>query len=457
MTGVPGAVRALALLLGAVIVVGGCAQSRVDPDADISLTGSLARQDGAPAGGVEVILAKEADLLEGFSTVVSLGLFCLVEELPSACGGMKRTQADDEGRFAFSLKGRDGQGTAGTASWMHLAAALPRGEGELDGPGAEVRLRIQTTELELPVRFWEPEVQAVADARTTRVSWTPPTPDLFPAEADLGGMQARIRFESGDGVVWEQRPARSDEPFDARLIEDAIGAMSVTSGVREVKVPDARGDMIDVMLRSPRFAFRGTAGVPVSRGKGCSVPDAGGTGVWQAGCRLTDGDYAARFEPTTEAGSSEEEHAGYTPTVATVDLGATVPVTLVVVRGCPDRCLVEASADDATWQTLGAGEVEDGFAGAGNLAVALPAAVAASKVRITAEGGVGGLRELSVWDDSEPSAVEPVSLLIPPEEARPEDRPSPGAGTGTSRMWLAVAALLALAVAAVVVLRRRAT
>ncbi len=455
MTGVPGCVRTFALLLGAVIVVGGCAQSRVDPDADISLTGSLAGQDGVAAAGVEVILAKEADLLEGFSTVVSLGLVCLAEELPSACGGMKRTQADGDGRFAFALKGRDAQGTAGTASWMHLAAALPRGDGELDGPGAEVRLRIQATEIELPVRFWEPAVEAVTDARTAQVSWTPPGPELFPAEADLGGMQARIRFESGDGVVWEQRPGHSDEPFDARLLEDAIGAMAVTSGIREVKVPDARGDMIDVMLRSPRFAFRGTAGRPISRGKGCAVPGPDGAAVAQAGCRLTDGGYAATFEPTTRVGSGEEDDVGYTPTEATIDLGATVPVTLVVVRGCPDRCLVEASADDASWQTLGAGEVDDGFGGVGNLAVALPGPVSASKVRITAEGGVEDLREVSVWDDTEPSAIESTSLLIPPEEALPEDRPSPGAGSRDLRTWLAVAALLVLAVAAVLVLRRR--
>jgi hypothetical protein len=132
-----------------------------------------------------------------------------------------------------------------------------------------------------------------------------------------------------------------------------------------------------------------------------------------------------------------------------VDLGAAVPVSLVVVRGCPG-CPVEGSTDGAVWSTLGTVPTDPG-------SVEPPGGRASVRwVRAGSAAGVRTLRELSVWTTAAsagaqsggagsggaPAAGAPPAATSPATDLRP-------LAVGLVALAAAVAAL------AVVLSRRR--
>ncbi|MFY9587255.1 MAG: hypothetical protein WAT66_07365, partial [Actinomycetota bacterium] len=156
---------------------------------------------------------------------------------------------------------------------------------------------------------------------------------------------------------------------------------------------------------------------PPSRGRPCTIPDAQGRTVAQAPCRLTDGEFGQEFRPQVcggESGCTEPPH-----TETTVDLGAAVPVDLVVLRGCDRTCRVETSPDNRRWRLAGVA-TED-------LAALTPAGGRRERyVRVS--GAVDTLNELSVWAGA--PRVPDASLLVSPQRfptTAPGEGNSPGA------------------------------
>lgn len=446
--------RRIAAAGALLVLAAACNESQIASGSDVTIGGSVERQDGSRVSGARVALMREADAGDVFVGVVSIGLSCLEHEL-SECGETRLATTSGDGSFEYRLKGRDTQGRFGTASIMELTTAAGRGDGELAGAGVSTRFQVQTERVGIPLRVWTPPVDVVGAGRIVRTTWTDPQPAIFPSGADLGDLRRWVVFQaSEDEAVWRATAGAGALELDARILEDSRGGVQVFSTVDDIKTSPELGTDVEVLLRSARIPYTSSAGRPVSRGKPCFVADAAGQPVSQASCTLTDGRFDAPFHPVT-CPTNRADCREPTHTAAWVDLGAPTDVTFVVVRGCSGACTVEASEDAASWRTLGAGRGEEV---SGDIAVAPGRPMRVRYVRVSPDGSVGPLREISVWDPT------PVSVQgsLRAEIGKVDRGLVPqGPSGGSSRGWLLPLIAGGLAVAAVAVLfavrRRRAS
>lgn len=398
--------RRLPALIALALLAPACTfdRSEVAPEADVSIGGRALREDGSPVAGARLTLVRHEDVGEAFTAVFSLGLACVADDRAlTVCKGGRVATTRGDGRFAFTVKGRDTQGFLGQASTLEIGGALPRGDRELAGPGSAVRFQVQTERLDLALKFWGPRVSASSNGPNVHVRFTDPPATLVPAEAPLDATLRHVRFERTRAeVVWVAPAVETDATLDSRLLEDSRGSLSVVAEWRGVEVSDERGRAVDLVFRSARIPYRGTAGKPPSRGASCSARGAGGGLTRQNPCRLTDGAFAEPWTPKTCPPSQ-------TPCVnevreALVDLGESRDAQLVVVRGCPGECFVDASADGRQWTTIGASSDEPDIAfAAGN-------PPAARFVRVRSDRNLETLREISVWERGI-TTVAPFSII----------------------------------------------
>jgi len=140
---------------------------------------------------------------------------------------------------------------------------------------------------------------------------------------------------------------------------------------------------------------------------------------------------------------------------AIVDLGAPMPIDLVVARGCRDACRVETSADLRTWRFVGSTDAE-------RAAFAIASHRRARYVRVSGPF-VDALTEISAWSGQ--PVVPAASLLVSPEAFRTKHGTSGSVSTRPTRArgftwWAVIAAALigavGGAVAMLLVRKRRA-
>jgi hypothetical protein len=397
------------------LVLAACTASRVKPEANISISGSVHQANGKPVTGAKVALVREGDPGDVFITVTTIGLACLgPNPRPTVCDRAQTTTTSGDGRFDYKLKGRDTQATFGTSAVLAILTAMEAKELEVDGSSITYRFHAQTEELSLPLRMWEPVLAARTGSFGARVTFPRVPSGVFPAEIRRAPVRYAIEFDRDDEAVWRIPKATPNTRFDPRVLEDSTGTMRAIAGVSSVDVPDTLGDEVAVALRSGTRAYASPLDAPPSRGKPCSVPDAEGNPVTQSPCRLTDGAFEDDFRPVVCAGRSgctEPPHES-----ATVDLGATGPVDLIVVRGCFDSCRVETSSDAKSWRLAGVTSSE-------LAAVSPTGAVRARYVRVS--GRVDRLWEVSVWRDL--PRVPDASLLVAPPRF-----PTGGSGRGST-------------------------
>ncbi|MEX2557822.1 MAG: hypothetical protein WEB06_19605 [Actinomycetota bacterium] len=447
--------RRILAALAVSLLLAACTASEVDPDARIDVNGRVARGDGQPVAGVRVGLSREADAGEVFAVFASLGLAC-IDAHTTVCLGARIAKTGSDGRFTYRLTGKDTQGFAGQASTMVLTSGTGPRADEVAGPITTYRFQVQTEALDLPVRVWEPRVEGRTGSFGGRVTWAPVPHGVLPG-LNAGTVEHTIEFRRGRGVVWTVARARSGFAFDARVLEDTQGTAAVTARLDDQRVTDERGRRIDVVLRSGARAYESPAGAPPSRGRACFVPDAKGRLVTQSPCRLTDGEFSEDFSPSVCDGATGCVEP--TPLSTVVDLGTRRSLSLVVVRGCADRCTVETSRDRRTWRTVGVAAGEDA-----TLRVAPP--VSARYLRVSAAVSIAGLREISAWTGGGGVAAGP--LFVDPAAVQPPRSPgstsSPRAATPTDQgkdsgllRLIAVGALSAVggALAAILLSRRK--
>ena len=430
-------VRLLAVLL--LLACVSCNPSQVSANAKVTVDGTVKRP-GAPVSGVRVALGKEATAGDVFFGIVSIGLTCLEQQF-TACSSQRVTATSSDGAFSFSLKGSDTQDTFGDASVMDLATVMPRRGDELAGPGVNTRFQVQAEHVTEPMSVWEPNVTVSTSGGPVHVRWTEPGARVFPSEADLGTMRRSVVFQGADAEdVWTVDGHAGGADLDGRLLEDSAGGVVVFSSIANIKLPPARGTDVEVQARSARLGYASRAGVPTSRGKPCSVRGPDGKAVVQSPCTLTDG----RFGPMFAYHACSGEKSCREPTTVSFDLERTIPVTLVVVRGCGTVCTAEASTDNRTWHAIGTstapteGPTRD---------VAMPIQNAAARfVRITSGNGLNEMREVSIWDHEKVPASG--SMLVGPSSV-PEGRltNTPAAKGGSRRLVVAAFVLLAIALA----------
>ncbi|HUB07023.1 MAG TPA: hypothetical protein VMB50_08480, partial [Myxococcales bacterium] len=144
-------------------------------------------------------------------------------------------------------------------------------------------------------------------------------------------------------------------------------------------------------FQSAGVPFSGAAGPAPSRGAACFEEGQSGP-VALTPCTLTDGDFGTPVALQSCSGSACGASAPTLNNWAYVDLGASRPISLVVVRGTAAGVVVETSADATAWAAL--------TQTAQSRVFSLTASGSARYVRVrsaSATGDVTGLAEISVW------------------------------------------------------------
>ena len=397
-------------------------QSRVAPDATITISGLLVGPDGGPAAKRPVRLGTGITDGEGALAVLTIGLSCTT----GACtGNIRDATTDDAGRYAFSLEGRDTQSSFGEAVSVLVSATGSPATDEVSGPLTSARFQVQTEALELPALHLVDPGLTLEGTNQVVARWAATRPGPYD-----------LTFDDGQQVpVWLARTADSSAAVDPRLLEDTAGR-AVVGGSYEDAV---EGSSVEVRWRSPGVAYAAGAGAPPSRGRPCRYVDGAGTTVAEpAACELTDGDLGSEAAAPT-CPPAADGTAPCAPTAAIVELGTPVPAELVVVRGCDGGCAVEVSTDGTAFRPVGG--VADGFG-----TVSLDGTpVTAVKVGLSSE--LAGLREVSVWGPTPTPAL--VALDAAGRDAL--TRPYGGRSTDEERPSVLLVALAAAIVGAVLV------
>jgi hypothetical protein len=424
-----------------------CTASRVDPKADISITGSVQRAGGVPVAGSRLAMTRESDAGDVLLGIATIGLACLDRgAAPAFCRSARITSTRSNGGFTYQIKGSDTQSTFGYSAVLSLTTVLGRKANEVSGSSTTYRFHVQTEKLNLPIRLWEPSLAAGTGSFGAKVSFSRVPAGLIPAQLGRGGQRYSVVFARGNEVVWRLGAARSGMTFDLRVLEDSSGAMRVVASSTGLRVSEGLGDEVAFVMRSGARPYESPMDPPVSRGLGCSVVDEHGKRYPIAPCDLTDGTFEKEFRPiicTGATGCVEPRH-----TAAFIDLGRRISATLVVVRGCQDACRVETSVDARTWRLIGVAQSEQA-------AFPLTRSVPARYARVSGSPSVDGLTEISVWHGT-PRVAEG-SLLVSPQRFLPAPTPTPTnndqAKSGSSstddgfNFWVLIAAVLLAGVA----------
>lgn len=366
----------------------GCGEeSRLGPNDQVSVTGRALHQDGRPIAGRNAVLVKVPDageVLSGLTAMVgSLGLACLAAEPPVACKRARKATTDDAGVFVFNLRGDDTQGSVGQASTFHLAVRAEAREGAVAGASRTEHFTIQYAQLETPdLSLWEPQLSLSVDPAQVRVTF---------GALPEGATASSIAFEVSNGLLWGG-PYASGDAIDARLLEDAVGKVSIsTSTARQTHQDTA----FEAHYGSEVLAFTGQAGAPPSRNAACTLAGPSGEPMALEPCTVTDGKFVTPLQAPLDAGcvpNSEGQgcESVRANRVLTVDLGEARPASLIVVRGSTGDLRVEHSLDRVRWTPV----TLDGMTGA------LADGTTARFIRLrnrTDDAALPQLAEVSIW------------------------------------------------------------
>jgi len=396
-------------------VCASCTPSRVKPEANINVSGTVQRVGGKAVPGARLALTREGDVGDVILTVATIGFACLDRVAgPAICLDARFTKTGANGAFTYKLKGKDTQSTFGASAVLSVTTSLDAKPNEARGSSTTYRFHVQTEKLNLPVRLWEPAFDARTGAFGARVTFARLPAGLAPSAVGQGAFGYTAEFARGTEIVWRIGHARPGEVFDPRVLEDSTGTMRVIASASDLHVSETLGDQIAIALRSGARSYESPLDPPVSRGKPCSVTDDKGHRYPQTPCRLTDGTFSERFNPTVcggESGCVEPRHGE-----AIVDLERRTAVSLIVIRGCEPSCRVETSLDGRSWRLVS-------FVTEGE-AAALPLTTARAARYVRVGSSADALTEVSVWSGHPSLPVG--SLLVAPQ------RFPVGQGTGVA-------------------------
>ncbi len=316
--------RRTALLTVLLIAVVGCGeQSRIDPNATVTVRGAAQKPDGTPLTDRPVRLGSGVPADDALLAVLTAGLAC-------TSGVCRGTVLDSTtgvgGKYAFSLKGRDTQGSFGqTKSELVTVSAAP-GPGQVSGASASARFVVQATDVPLPaLRLVDPALRLTAPGPAVQARW----------RTTRSGPYV-LSFEAGAAVVWQTTTAASTTSLDGRVLEGTAG-QAVLSGTSQ---DTAVGTKVSLGWRSPGVAYAARQDVPVSRGALCTVGPTTAATPGPDPCVVTDGDLTSA--PVPPAGA----------TTVRLELPDAPRADLLVVRGCSGGCPVTVSADGVSFRRV---------------------------------------------------------------------------------------------------------
>lgn len=350
-------------LIICLLLLAACSPSEItDPNADVTVSGTLLGNGDQPISGVEVRLSYRESVLSFLSS-------------PSVLS----TTTDPSGRYSFRLKGRDlnfpGQGGARTFT---LTAQTPTAlEPGTTGPRTTTSFRINREQLPIDLRIWDAQPALGDDA----VTWNPLRQDHGEGTAyslvfDGERSAQAASTHSTAFQVWSAETDAPSLPFDPRVLADTEGIIYL-SAKRKGEAP---GTTVTREYRAQTLFYTSQAGAPLSRGKPCHLEVDGERLDAPTACRATDGIATTSMAiPRAPQGEPDTRE-----TRLVVDLGAPSRIDLVVVRDC--ECPVEISSDGSAWSPAGA--IESGT-------LALDPPKVARFVRVNLDSGSIG--EIAIW------------------------------------------------------------
>jgi hypothetical protein len=411
-------------LLLAIVLVACSEQSRVDRDAQITISGTVLEPDSTPLADRPVRLGSGIGDGDVALAILTVGLSCTSG---SCTGNVFDATTDGEGRYQLELKGSDTQSGVGEAlSELLSASAAPTGQ-QVSGAAISARFKVQVEDVRVPaLRLVDPAL-TVDGAEAVVARWSTSAPGPY-----------ELTFETDEPVaLWQVTTATGEATIDPRVLEDTSGRVVVAAGFED----EIEGSDLAVRWRSPGVGYAAGAGPPPSRGRPCRYVDAAGTtGPADAGCGLTDGNLVVEDAASSICPPATDEAATTTactaPVAGIVDLGGAVPAELIVVRGCPGGCAVDVSADGTTFRPVGA--VADGY----GIVELDGQPVTAVRVGL-GTGTTGALREVSVW------GPRPTTAALEPAADAPARGLFDIGDDGGAPLWsIVVACALAAAVLA---------
>lgn len=356
-----------------------CGSSKVPNDAEVTVAGVLLMPNGTPAAGVRVGLMEQPGVLDALVeltvTVASIGMLCLAQEV-SICKGARRTTTGADGRFAFTMSGRDAKTVLGNAARFVLSSQLD------SGPQLQIRFEVAEATVNVPeTSFWQPDgLKVVPGPRWVEYSWPVLTSNPKPRGY-------RLQVAEAEDVVWAQDTGPSGK-FDARAVSDVQGDLRAIAKVER--------HPFTIEHYSQKVPLSGLAGAPPSRGAACTI--AGGDGpVPVEPCLFTDGRYAGAF-PRQSCPSASASPVNKCPanTWVTIDLGTSQRIGTVFLHslGTSSDITIKTSDDGLKW-TNRARHKNAAYAGVG---VSPP--VTARYVRVQPGNDsdtIRSLHEVTIW------------------------------------------------------------
>lgn len=408
-------------MVGLLVVTSCGEQSRVDPEAAVTVEGAFRDVDGSPLESRPVRLGTGVTAAEAGLGVLTVGLSCL----GGGCTGDSfDTTTDALGSFGFELTGRDTQSAIGEATPFVLSTSAEPPAGRPTGPAISARFRVQTTDVALPDLALVdvlPTLEATAGGQVS-ATW-----NGIAAPAPY-----TVSFLSRAGApVWDVDATEPRVSIDGRVLEDVTGLATVSSSRSDA----IEGSDLEIVARSSGVAFRGGFGPPPSRGASCELHGDGGSVRAVDSCPLTDANFSEAVVPGSvcpaESSGSSTTRCERTARVRVL-LDGPMPSQLVAVRGCSNPCRIATVGEGAAATDVGPIDGPFGVAQLDERPV--------QAVDIITDD-VSTLTEVSVWPavSAEPLlAVEDATNLVPGQ---------PGDRGGDDRLVTAAAvALLALAV-----------
>ena len=150
--------RRLVLSTAACAALAACGgQSRLDPNASVTISGVALSPDGQPGAGRPVSFGGGIGADDATFAVLTLGLGCA----GGHCRGtVEATSTDEAGAYRFTLKGEQTQSTFGQAVSEVVSVTGARPPNAVSGPVTSARFKVQTTQVRLPaLRLVDPQLE----------------------------------------------------------------------------------------------------------------------------------------------------------------------------------------------------------------------------------------------------------------------------------------------------------
>ena len=330
---------------------GGCGpKSNIDPNATVTLTGTLETESGGASAATDVKLIRHPDALQAigelFVVVGSVGLACVSGHV-DICSSLRESTSGGDGGYTFAVHGSETQGSAGQALTFTTFASCPGGNCAVASD-----FIIQKTALTIPpLRFWT-DVGALADDSDGNAALTWPA-----IEAGVGGAAAddyRVNLVAPDGTLWwTQDASRSTSAtIDRRVTQDQAARWHVVATRKQ----SVSGTDFTVDWYSTQQDYPSRGATPISRAADCYTQGPDGMPARLARpCPITDGNPSTRFVPVSQSCASGQSCPPINNWIV-VDIGISHPLGLLVLYDVSTSnpsalVIVETSDDLATWTT----------------------------------------------------------------------------------------------------------